>query len=117
MGRATEGLDRFYWRVEVVAGAALRSDERRLVGAVLDLSTQAQDLHVDRTVVDIVVEAAGFEQLVAREDATRGLQEGHEQRVFAVGQLDVAAVRRFQLARAGVELPALEAEGADRLGA
>jgi hypothetical protein len=96
---------------------ALRADERRLVGAILDLAAQPEDLDVDRAVVDVVVQAARLEQLVAREDAPGRLEERHQQRVLAVGELDVATVGRAQLAGAGVQLPAPEAEGAHRLAA
>src|SRR5690349_21333729 len=107
----------FYGRVEVIPGAALGADERGLVGALLDLASQPEDLHVDRAVVDVVVEAAGLEQLVAAEDAVGGAKERDEQRVFAVGELDGTSVGRPQPARARVELPAGELVRAYRLAA
>src|SRR5688500_3417640 len=84
-------LHRLDGRVEVVARAAFRADQLGLVGALLDLAAQPQDLHVDRAVVDVVVQAARLEELVARQDLLRRAQEGDQQRVLAVGELDVAA--------------------------
>src|ERR1700739_1679299 len=68
-GKATlvENFDR---RAEDVAHATLGDDEARMRWIGFDLSAQPQYLHVDRAVVDLVVEyAAGFEQLVTREDS------------------------------------------------
>ena len=73
------GSHRLHGDVEEVARAALGADECGLVGLLLDLAAQPQDLHVDRAVVDVVVQAARLEQLVAREHALRRAQEGDQQ--------------------------------------
>ena len=51
-GASAHRLDR---GVEQVAGAALGLDEARMRRVGLDLAAQAQDLHVDRAVVDLGV--------------------------------------------------------------
>src|SRR6185503_8543160 len=99
--------------VEHVADAALGDDEARVRGVGLDLAPQAQDLHVDRAVVDLgVVQARKVEKLFAREDALRRRKESGEQAELALGELDGLALRAFQLAQPDVELPAAEAVGA-----
>jgi len=53
--RSERLLDR---RRKHVADAALGPDEARRAGVGLELAPQAQNLHVDRSIVDVVVEAA-----------------------------------------------------------
>ena len=56
-----------------------RSDQLRLGRIGFDLAAQPQDLHVDRAVVDVVVQPARFQQLVAAQDLLRRLEERREQ--------------------------------------
>src|SRR5580765_6360857 len=80
--RSAHGLDH---RGEDVSGAPLRADELRLRALRLDLAAQAADLHVDRAVVDlVVVQARQLEQLLARQHALRGREEGDQQVELAV---------------------------------
>ncbi len=72
-GSAAGSIQDFDGGSEDVADAALGDDELGLGGIRLDLTSQPQDLHVDRAVVDlVVVYAARFQELVPREDPLRG---------------------------------------------
>src|SRR5258706_16454536 len=63
-------------RDERVAGAALGTDELDRTICRCQLPAQTPDLHIDRTVVDlVVVQPRQGEQLVARKHVLRGRQE------------------------------------------
>src|SRR5688500_8819389 len=110
-------IDSFDRYAEEIAGAALGADVARLGGVFLDLAAQAHDLHVDRAVVDlVVVQPRKVEQLVAREDALRRAEQHDEQAEFAVRERHLAAVAGREAPGVQVELPAVEAIGADALG-
>src|SRR5262245_7731994 len=95
------------WDREDVARAALGDDERRMRRVGFDLAPQAQDLDVDRAVVDLgVVQPGHVEQLVARQHALRRGEERSEQAELALGQFDRLAGRALQLAQPDVQLPA-----------
>jgi tripartite-type tricarboxylate transporter receptor subunit TctC len=109
-------VDRLDRDAEQVSGAALGPDIARLRRIALDLAAQAQDLHVDGAVVDlVVVQPRQVEELVAGQDPVRGAQQDHEQAELAVGKRHGAAVGGDKTARIEIELPAVEPVGADSL--
>src|SRR5919197_3920397 len=117
MVTVTNLIDGFYRDAEDVARTALGLDVARLGRIALDLAPQAQDLDVDRAVVDlVVVQPREVEELVARKDAVRRAEHHHEQAEFAVGERHGAAVRTGQAPQVEVQLPAVEAIGADAVG-
>src|SRR5260221_7883902 len=114
-GRALlNGLDRHR---EPVARAALGPDIARPGPVRFDLAPQPADLHVDGAVEDlVVVQARKVQQLVSGENTLRRCKQRHEQAELAVGERDLATVGRGETTRAQVELPAVEAVGANSLG-
>ena len=73
-----------------VADATDGGDIARRLGVVAELVAQAADVDVDRAVEDLglVLAVDGIEQLVARQDAPIGLEQGLEQPELDPGQLD-----------------------------
>src|SRR4051812_32310490 len=65
--------------IQVVACAAFSPDQTGLRGIGLDFAAQAQNLHVDGSIIDVVIHTACFEQLVAAEDLLRRAYERREQ--------------------------------------
>ena len=83
-----------YGRCENISRAALGADELGPRGVRLELLPQASHLHVDRTVVDlVVVQAREVEQLITREHPLRRGEERRKQVELAVGQRDDLAVQ------------------------
>src|SRR6266850_1933550 len=109
-----DSLDR---HSELVACAALGPDIARPGRIDFDLFPQAHDLRVHRAVVDlVVVQARAIQNLVATQDALRRVEQGHQEIELAVAQPQPPAVARPQAAGVQVELPAVEAVGADSPG-
>ena len=81
-------------RREHVAGAALGTDQLRRRGIDLDLATQAQDLHIDRAVVDLLaVQPRHLEELVARQHALGFLAQREQQVDLPIAELDALSDR------------------------
>ena len=57
-------------------------------GVGLDLSPQTQNLNVDRTVINVIVEPARFQKLVSGQHMPRRSEKRVQQAELAVGQLD-----------------------------
>ena len=90
----------------------LGDDQLRARRIGFDLATQPHDLNVDGAVVDLgVVQPRQAHQLIARQHPLGGATERRQQAELTVAQVELAAVRRRQLACAQVELPAGEAVG------
>src|SRR5215471_9022245 len=107
------GSCRYLRRYKNISCAALGPDELRVIRVRLEFLPQPPYLYVDRPVIHfIVVQPRQVEQLIARQYALRGGQEGCEQIELTVGEWDCLASRRLQAAQAHVELPAGEAVGA-----
>src|SRR5258705_14024875 len=110
---SANGLD---LHVEPVARAALRLDIARPHPVGFELAPQACDLHVDGAIEDlVVVQPRKVEQLVSGENALRRCKQNHEQMELAVGERELAAIRRAETTCVQVELPAVEAVGARTL--
>src|SRR3954471_4978025 len=84
--------------IEVVACAAFSPDQTGLRGIGVDLTAQAQNLHVDGSIIDIVIQAACFEQLVATEDLLGRAYERREQAEFPAGKVKRLTRGSFELA-------------------
>src|SRR5260221_10772823 len=110
-------VNRLDGEAEHVACAALGPDIARLGRIGFDLAPQPADLHVDGAVEDlVVVQPRKVQQLVSGENTLRRCKQRHEQAELAVGERDLATVGRGETTRAQVELPAVEAVGANSLG-
>ena len=108
-GGSVQRLDR---RNEDVARAALGDDQLRARRLGFDLAAQPHDLDVDGAIVDLcVVQPGQAHQLIAREHPLGRAAERRQQAELAVAQIELAAVRRRELAGTQVELPAGEAIG------
>src|SRR2546425_6787316 len=102
---------------EQVTGAPFRADVARLRRILLDLAAQSHDLHVHRAVVDlVVVKPRQVEELVARENAAGRAEQHHQQAELAVAERHRLACGAQQAPGVQVELPAIEAVGADAFG-
>ena len=94
---------------EHVAAAPHRLDDLRLAGVELELAAQPAHLRVDAAVERVCGTAARqVEQLIAAEHALRPLHEDNQEIVFSGAERQRDAVVAKQLARAGVEPPAIE---------
>ena len=74
-------------------------------GVGLDLSPQTQNLDVDRTVINVIVEPARFQKLVSGQHMPRRSEKRVQQAELAVGQLDSGTCRIGQLSGADIEFP------------
>src|SRR5262245_60500819 len=111
-------VQHLYSDVENVTRAALGVDVTGTARIGFELLAQAHDLHVDGTVVHAIgVEPGEIQQLVAAKGAARGTEQDNEQVEVALAQRDRAPTGRDEPARMEIELPAVEAIGADSAGA
>ena len=76
----------FYVASKYIPCAPFGANQFGIVRVGLDFTAQAQNLYVDRAVVDIIVQPTGIEQLIARQNLARRTQKSHQQRILAVGQ-------------------------------
>src|SRR5215471_653543 len=104
---SAQDLDR---HVEHVACAALSLDVRRLRRVRLELAAKPENLDIDRAVVDFgSIESRKLEQLVARQDASRGRAKCLEQTELSIGELDSFTLRRDETPRSQIQFPTGEA--------
>src|SRR5882672_9254332 len=115
-GTGRRSVDNFNRHAKHVSGAALGKDVARVRRIGLELVSQPHDLRIDRTVVDVVaVQAGQVEELVARKDAMRRTQENDEEAELAVAEAHHPPAASRQAASVEVQLPTVEAVGADAL--
>jgi hypothetical protein len=79
---------------EHVTRTPLGPDELRRAGIDLQLAAQAQDLHVDAAIEDLLVmEMRGGEQLLAAQHLLRRSEERSQQAELANGELNPSSCR------------------------
>ena len=93
---------------ETIAYAALRLYGAGRARVSLQLAPQPQHLNVDAAVEDILVDAGRLQKVLAGEGPSGRRQEGHQKRLFALGQGNGAARRVGEPTGAEIKLPAFE---------
>ena len=79
-------------RGELVAAVGDRDDQARVLGFLLNLATQADNLHVDAAVKGLGITAGQqLQQLVARQYPSRPLHKDAQQAELAMRQLHLLA--------------------------
>jgi hypothetical protein len=101
--RPSDPLD---WNRKYISDTAFGLDHARRTRVAFQLSPQAQDLDVDATIEDVLVDARRLQQVLAAQRALRCVEKRYEQRVLALGQSDWSAVRIEEPVRPAIELPA-----------
>src|SRR5207245_1815016 len=91
---------------EYIPDAALGLDHARRAGLALELAPEAEDLHVDAAIEDILVNAGCLQKVFSAKRTLRGFEEGEQHRVLAFGQRYRCAGRVGQLADTAIKLPA-----------
>jgi hypothetical protein len=100
--------ERLGWERKHVANASPGLDDTRRARVGLQLAAQPQDLHVDAAVEHVLVHAGRLQKALTGERSLRRVDEGGQQRVFALRQRDRGTVGIGQPPRAPIELPAAE---------
>ena len=84
-----EPLDR---QGEDIADAAFGRDDRRRIRTSLQFASQPQDLHIEASIEDVLMDACCLQEMLAGQRTQRSVEKGHQQGVFAPGQCDRASV-------------------------
>src|SRR4051812_26980468 len=90
---------------EDISDATLGLDEARRARIAFELAPQAENLHVDAAIENILVNACGLQQVFTAEWALWRIEEGQQQRMLALGQGHQSAGRIGEPPRLAVELP------------
>ena len=89
-----------------VANAAFGQDDARRVWVGLQLTPQAQYLHVDTAIEDIFVDPGRLQKVLAGERSLRSIKKRNQKRVFALGQCNRDSAGISEAPDAPVKLPA-----------
>ena len=90
---------------EHISDAALGLDHARGAGVAFEFAPEAENLHVDAAIEDILVHASCLQQLLAAERSLRRFEKGEQHRILALGQCHRDAGRIGELPDPAVELP------------
>ena len=98
----------FHRQGKHVADATLGADNAWCAGIRLQLAPEAQYLHVDAAVADILMDPRGLKQMFSAQRPLRRIQEGDQQCVFALCQSHRTVVGVGQPSNSRVQEPATE---------
>src|SRR2546429_9007027 len=76
---------------ENISDAALGLDHARRARVAFQLAPQAENLHVDAAVEDVLVHARRLQQVLAAERALRRIEKSDQKRILTFGQCHQSA--------------------------
>lgn len=91
---------------EHISDASLRLDDLRGARIILQFAAKAKNLHVDAPIENVFVDSGRLQKMLSAKRALRRVEERDQQRVFALGQCNVRAIRIGKPSGAQIELPA-----------
>src|SRR6267378_6656757 len=100
--------ERFDRQREDIADAALRLNHARCTRIDLQFAPQPQDLDIDASIENILVNSGGLQQMLPRERSLRRFEKGQQQRILAFAQRDRRRIGIEESSAAPFELPAIE---------
>ena len=100
--------ERFDRQREGIADAALRLNHARCTRIDLQFAPQPQDLDIDASIENILVNSSGLQQMLPRERPLRCFQKCEQQRIFAFAQCDRGRVGVKESSATPIKLPAIE---------
>src|SRR4030081_2494460 len=100
--------ERFDGQREDIPDAALRLDPPRCTRINLQFAPQPQDLDIDASIENILVNSGGLQQMLPRERPLRCFEKGQQQRIFAFAQRDRRRIGIEESPATPFKLPAME---------
>src|ERR1700704_5054206 len=100
--------ERFDRPREDIADAALRLNHVRRTRIDLQFAPQPQDLDIDASIENILVNSGGLQQMLPRERPLRCFEKGQQQRIFAFAQRDRRRIAIEESPATPFKLPAIE---------
>src|SRR6266704_3453669 len=97
---------------EHISNAALGLYDAGRAGIALELAPEAEDLHVDAAIEDILVNAGCLQKVFSAQWTLRCFEEGEQHRILTLGQRDWGACRIGKLPDPPIKLPAGESKAA-----
>ncbi len=104
--------DAFNGYSEHISNAALGLYDAGRAGIALELAPEAEDLHVDAAIEDILVNAGCLQKVFSAQWTLRCFEEGEQHRILTLGQRDWGACRIGKLPDPPIKLPAGESKAA-----
>src|SRR3979411_2014867 len=93
---------------EDIADAALRLNHARCTRINLQFAPQPQDLDIDASIENILVNSGGLQQMLPRERPLRRFEKGQQHRIFAFAQRDRRRLGVEEYPATPFKLPAAE---------
>src|ERR1700716_1283445 len=100
--------ERFDRQREDIADAALRLDHPRCTRINLQFAPQPQDLDIDASIENILVNSSGLQQMLPRERPLRRFEKRQQQRILTFAQRDRGRIGINESSAATLKLPAVE---------
>src|ERR1700682_2573213 len=100
--------ERFDRQREDIADAALRLNHARCTRIDFQFAPQPQDLDIDASIENILVNSGGLQQMLPRERSLRRFEKGQQQRILAFAQRDRRRIGIDESPATPFTLPAVE---------